>query len=45
MLDIILLVVRLEHEPSKAELGGRAGWGLLCLANRAMSRNVLALCC
>jgi hypothetical protein len=26
MLDIILLVVRLEHEPSKAELGGRAGW-------------------
>jgi hypothetical protein len=43
MLDIILLVVR--HEPSKAELGGRAGWGLLCLADRAMSRNVLALCC
>ena len=45
MLDIILLVVRLEDEPSKAELGGRAGWGLLCLANRAMSSNVLALCC
>jgi len=32
MLDIILLVVRFEHEPSKAGLGGRAGLGFLCYA-------------
>ena len=45
MLPIILLVVRLEHELSNAGLGGRAGWGLLCSANRAMFRNALSLCC
>src|SRR5262245_9613697 len=32
MLDIILLLVRFEHEPSKAGLGGRAGLGFLCYA-------------